>query len=360
VRSLRELAPAVDLRWVGGYRGLEARLVTGEGIALRRLWLRTLRSTDLSLHVPLDALRLGASFPQAALLMARWRPDAIYSTGGYVALPVLAAASAMGVPSLLWEGNVVPGRSTRLASRWASAVSVSFGATCAALGGPCRVTGTPTRPLGGLDRGAARARLAIDPGGLCLLIFGGSQAVRRFDQAVSEVLAGLVERATVIHLTGQEGEAEAQRRRDALPADLRDRYRPYAFLGAEMADALAAADVVVGRAGSSTLAEVTALGRAMVVVPYPHAAGHQRANALAMAEAGAAELIADEAFDGAALLAACQRLADPGLRERMEAASRRLGRPGSARANAELLLALARRSPLPDAAAVESIAREAA
>ena len=112
-----------------------------------------------------------------------------------------------------------------------------------------------------------------------LLIFGGSQAVRRFNAAVAEALPRLVERVTVIHVTGDDGYAAALAGREALPAGLRDRYRPYPFLRDEMLAALAAADLVVGRAGSSTLAEATALGLPMVVVPYPHAAGHQRANA---------------------------------------------------------------------------------
>ena len=102
---------------------------------------------------------------------------------------------------------------------------------------------------------------------------------------------------------------------------------------------------------------MTALGLPMVVVPYPHAAGHQRANALALARAGAAQLVEDEAFDAAALLAALDLLDDADRRERMRSASRALGRPGAADANAELLLALAARRELPSGAAVEQISR---
>jgi UDP-N-acetylglucosamine--N-acetylmuramyl-(pentapeptide) pyrophosphoryl-undecaprenol N-acetylglucosamine transferase len=127
-----------------------------------------------------------------------------------------------------------------------------------------------------------------------------------------------------------------------------------------MADALASADLVVGRAGSSTLAEATALGLPLIVVPYPHAAGHQRANARHLAEAGAALLIADEAFDGAALVDAVRLLDDAPRVDAMRAASRRLGRPGAADAVAELVLALAERRALPPAAAVERLAQGAA
>ena len=349
--------PDVELRWIGGRRGLEAGLVPPEGIELDRLWLRSLRSTEASIHALLDPLRLGGSFSQALVMVASRRPAAVFATGGYVAIPVLAACAALGVPALLWEGNLVPGRSTRLAARWAAALGVSFEPTCRALRGACYVTGTPIRPLLGIDREAARAHFGVGPADRCLLIFGGSQAVRRFDGAVAQAMPSLAERAVVLHVSGEAAYPDALRRREALPEALRPRYQPFPFLRDEMGEALVAADIVVGRAGSSTLAEVTALGCPLVVVPYPHAAGHQRANALALAEIGAAELVEDDAFDGPALLRALALLDDPGRASAMRAASRSTGRPGAAAANVDLLLALAERRPLPAADAVERLSR---
>jgi hypothetical protein len=117
---------------------------------------------------------------------------------------------------------------------------------------------------------------------------------------VAEALRQLAERIHLIHVTGDEGYGAALAARERLPEADQGRYRPEPFLRDEMLTALAAADLVVGRAGSSTLAEVTALGLPMVVVPYPHAGGHQRANALRLVEAGAARLIDDAALDGPA------------------------------------------------------------
>lgn len=348
------------MSWVGGRRGLERELVPAAGFPLTRLWLRSLRSTELSIHAVLDPLRLGASLPQALALLTRLRPDAVFSTGGYVALPVLAAAAMLRIPTLLWEGNLVPGRSARVAAPLATVVTLSFEATRRRLGGRGLVTGTPIRSLAGLDRAAARDRFGVRGDQACLLIFGGSQAVARFDAAVAAALPALTERAVVLHLTGQPAYAEALQRREALPADRRERYRPYPFLRDEMGQALVAADLVVGRAGSSTLAEVTAAGLPMVVVPYPHAAGHQRANARFVADAGAAWLVDDEAFDGPALVAALAILDDGPRVAAMRAASRALGRPGAAAANVTLLLALAQRRPVPEAAEVERLARLAA
>jgi UDP-N-acetylglucosamine--N-acetylmuramyl-(pentapeptide) pyrophosphoryl-undecaprenol N-acetylglucosamine transferase len=124
-----------------------------------------------------------------------------------------------------------------------------------------------------------------------------------------------------------------------------------------MLAALVATDLVVGRAGSSTVAEVTALGIPSVIVPYPHAAGHQGANAEILAAAGAARIIADEDFDADALVAATDILFDEPARATMAAAARGFGRPGAADAIATLVLALADRRPLPSAESIDAIAR---
>ena len=127
-----------------------------------------------------------------------------------------------------------------------------------------------------------------------------------------------------------------------------------------MTDALLAADLLVGRAGSSTLAEASALGLPMVVVPYPHASAHQVANARALAEAGAARIVADQEFDAAALIDVSGLLARPAELERMRLAARGFGRPGAANAVADLVMALAQRRPLPSADAIERTSRAAA
>jgi UDP-N-acetylglucosamine--N-acetylmuramyl-(pentapeptide) pyrophosphoryl-undecaprenol N-acetylglucosamine transferase len=358
--SLRERHPEAEFRWLGGHRGIEKQIVPPEGHRLDRLWLRSLRTVDLSPSTVTDPLRLGASFPQALAIVARWRPSALFTTGGYVAIPVLAAAAALRVPSVVWEGNVIAGRSVRATARLARAVAVSFAETCAGLpvaAGRCLVTGTPIRSFGYIDRASARARLDIPADLPCLLVFGGSQAVRRLNRAVDEALPRLVESVSVVHLTGEAAYAEALRRRESLPAERRDRYRPFPFLRREMADALVAADLLVGRAGSSTLAEASAVGLPMVVVPYPHASAHQAANARLLAEAGAARIVADADFGADALLDAAALLGDESALGSMRDAVREFARPGAAAAVAELVLSLAQRSALPSQATVERISR---
>jgi len=275
-----------------------------------------------------------------------------------VAIPVLIAARILGVPTLLWEGNVVPGRSVRATARLASALAVSFAATCAALPSrrPCFVTGTPIRDVAAIDRVAARERLGIPPDARLVVVFGGSQAVRRLNDAVLGALPRLVEMVYVVHLAGDDGIPAAEAARAALPEGLRARYRPVAFLGEGLLDALAAADLVVGRAGSSTLAEIAAFGLPMIVVPYPYAGAHQRANAVELVHGGAARFVDDDAFDSAALLDAASILDDPTMHATMAAAARSLAKPAAADAVAELVLALAERRPLPSTEAVARIA----
>lgn len=359
-RSLRDRAPDARFIWLGGHRGLEVSIVPAEGYPLDILALRSLRTVDLSVHTVLDPLRLGAAYPQALAKLSRARPDVVFTTGGYLAVPVISAAATLRIPSVMWEGNLIPGRSVRATARLASALAVSFPETCARLPGRCFVTGTPIRSFVGRERASARAALGLDADTPALLVFGGSQAVRRLNRAVAEALPTLVERAYVIHLTGEPAYAEALKRRAALPEEQRERYRPYAFLRAEMSDALLAADLLVGRAGSSTLAEAATLGLPMVVVPYPHASAHQIANARALAEAGAARIVPDAEFHAPALINAARLFDDRPELDAMRAAAREFGRPGAASALAELVLALGERAPLPSAETIEQISRTGA
>ena len=324
-RSLLAQPDAPELSWVGGHRGLEAQLVRSADLPLTRLALRSLRTVDLSVNTVLDPARLALSVPQATALLARRRPAAIFTTGGYVAIPVLLAAAPLRIPTVLWEGNVDP-RPQRPRGGPAGDVSRRL------------VRGHVPNPRRSLlpDRHADPRHARDRPG-------RGSPA--------AGPAAGLADAA---HLRRQPGRAPVQQRpsrrrcrgsssgstsstspatratRAPSPtasgcrADLRDRYRPYPFLRDDMLAALAAADLVVGRAGSSTLAEATALGLPMVVVPYPHAAGHQRANARALVEAGGALLVEDDDFDADALLAAAAILDDPG---RARSHGRRLALP---------------------------------
>jgi UDP-N-acetylglucosamine--N-acetylmuramyl-(pentapeptide) pyrophosphoryl-undecaprenol N-acetylglucosamine transferase len=277
-----------------------------------------------------------------------------------VAIPALIAATLLRIPSVLWDGNVLPGRSVRLVARLATVVAVSHPETAAALGHPRTfVTGTPIRSTADVDPDEACRHFGARPGERILLVFGGSQAVRRINDAVLGALPRLVERVRVVHVTGDAGYAPALAAREALPPDQRDRYRPYPFLLDDMTAALAAADLAVGRAGASTLAEAAAFALPLAIVPYPHAGGHQRLNAESYARSGAGELIEDDALDADRLVELAGLLGDPARHAAMSAAAREQARPGAADAVADLVLAVALREELPSAAEVAAVARRA-
>ena len=346
-RALRHAQPDLELSYIGGARGLERLLVVGESIAYHQLVVRSLRSAGADLHRVTDPLRLAASVPQALWLLGRLRPAAIFTSGGYLALPLVLAARSRRIPTLVWEGNVIPGRANAAVGRLATRVAVSFPPTMDRFPGRSFVSGTPIRSLAGIDRAAARSSFGAAADDRVLLVFGGSQAVARLSAALGGALEELLVDWRVIHLAGEAGMGEALALRDRLPEALADRYQPLAFLTDRMADALVAADLVIGRAGSSTCAEVAAAGVASVLVPYPHAAGHQVANAAWMADQRAARMVLDEALDGPRLLAETSALRDDAARAAMGAAALRLAQPDAARAIALELLAMAEGTPLP-------------
>jgi UDP-N-acetylglucosamine--N-acetylmuramyl-(pentapeptide) pyrophosphoryl-undecaprenol N-acetylglucosamine transferase len=350
-RALRDVRPDVELDYIGGVRGFERRLVAshpmrGE-LPYHELVVRSLRSAGASVHTVLDPIRLAAAIPQAWWLLGGLRPAALFTTGGYLALPLVLAARARGIPTLVWEGNVLPGRATRAIGRFATRVGVSFPPTLEAFPANSFVSGTPIRSFAGIDRHAARHALGVGPDDRFLLVFGGSQAVTRLNSAVGEALPRLLADWQVLHLAGEAGMADAGAARQRLPAELRPRYAAEPFLTDRMADALVAADLVVGRAGSSTCAELTAAGVASILVPYPFAGAHQRYNAGFLADEGAAVVVADEELTGDRLADEVSSLRDDARREAMAAAARRLGRPDAARALADELVAMAERRPPP-------------
>ena len=343
---MRDAQPDLELSYVGGVRGFERRLV-GTAMPYHQLLVRSLRSAGRDLHIVLDPLRLAASAPQAWWLLGRLRPAAIFTTGGYLALPLVAAARARRIPTLLWEGNVIPGRATAAVGRLATRVAVSFPPTLAAFPGHSFVSGTPIRSFVGVDRAAARASFGVATDERLLLVFGGSQAVARITAALGGALEALLPEWRVLHLAGEAGMPQALAVRERLPEEIRERYEPVPLLTDRMAEALVAADLVLGRAGSSTCAEVTAVGVASILVPYPYAGGHQAANAEWLAEHGAAVVVRDAELEPARLTGAVSALRSDERRAEVAAAALRMGQRNAASTVAAELLAMAEGRPLP-------------
>jgi UDP-N-acetylglucosamine--N-acetylmuramyl-(pentapeptide) pyrophosphoryl-undecaprenol N-acetylglucosamine transferase len=347
-RALRDAQPELEIAYVGGVRGIERRIVAGAGdLPYHELLVRSLRSGGMNAHLVIDPLRLAASVPQAWALLARLRPRAVFTSGGYLGIPLVIAARSRGIPTLVWEGNVLPGRATAAVGRLATRVAVSFPPTLDTFPGRAFVSGTPIRSFAGVDRAPARESFGMEPEDRLLLVFGGSQAVARITAALESGLERLLPEWRVLHVAGDAGLAAADAVRRSLPAPMADRYQAVGFLTDRMTDALVASDLVLGRAGSSTCAEVAAVGVASILVPYPHAGDHQRANAAFLADRNAAVVIPDRDLDGDRLVAEAHRLRDDDVRRRLATAARSLGRPDAAAAIAAELLAMGEGRALP-------------
>ena len=336
-QRIRTLMPDAGILFVGASDNMEMELVPREGFSIRGIAVgnlhRSLRPDEM-LHNMRSGLLLNRSLREAGRIIREFRPDAALGTGGYVCWPVLRAAAARGVPTLLHEANALPGLTTRLLERHVDRMMVAFEESRKGYRHPDRVltVGMPVRSgFREMTREEARRRLGLD-GRPLILSFGGSLGAVRLNAAVA-ALAAENEKAgafRLLHATGG-GEEGLKAMRALLaeagaPEPKLTELRPYIY---DMPAAMAAADLILCRAGASTLGELCAAGRPAVLVPYPYATGkHQEKNARVLAEAGGARVLADAELTPEALSALVKELlGDPqGLRA-MGEALRGLDRP---------------------------------
>jgi UDP-N-acetylglucosamine--N-acetylmuramyl-(pentapeptide) pyrophosphoryl-undecaprenol N-acetylglucosamine transferase len=341
------LAEGHEVAFAGTPDGLEARLVPEAGIDFFAVPSRGFdRSRPFTL-VTSSAVMI-AALARAGGALRRFRPDAVLGFGGYVSLPVGLAAVLARVPLALHEQNSLPGLANRVLSRWAREVGVTYESSLKHLGKPerVRVTGNPVRPaVLGADRRRGRATLGVPDEATLLLVFGGSRGARHLNETLLEMAPALMKLpgVHVVHSTGRQEHATVERALAARTPEAGRRYRVVPYIDT-MGDALAAADLVVSRAGATSIAEITAVGRPAVLVPYPYATDdHQTLNARAVAQAGGAVVVADAALGQTVFADAVLRLLhDPARRERMAESAAELARPDATADVAELALRAAR------------------
>lgn len=332
-----------DVLFVGTPEGLEARLVPEAGVAFRGLSASGFdRARPWTLIT--SSVRIAASTITAWRWLGHDRPDVVIGFGGYVSIPVGLAALLRGLPLVLHEQNSVPGLANKVLSRWARAVGVTYGESCPLLARPERaeVTGNPVRDaVLAADRSAGREALGLPAGALVLLVFGGSRGARHLNSAIVSLRDRLMALPDlhVVHVAGAAERETVTAALEAAGGDAGGRWQVRDYIS-DMGSALAASDLVVARAGATSIAEITALGLPAVLVPYPYATDdHQTKNAATMVAHGAAELIPDSEVDGERFgNVILDLLGDAGRRATMSDASRTLGRPHAA----EELVALAR------------------
>jgi len=323
-----------DVFVMGGSLGLESRLVPEAGFELVTLPARQIMGRGLLARLAATPVLIGAC-AAAWRVMGRRRTEMVVSVGGYASVPAVAAAALRRLPIALVEPNAVPGRANRAAARFAARIFTGFDAGATALAHGARATGIPLRrSLVDAFSGGAPRRVPAPP--FHLLVFGGSQGARQINEAMIAIAPELdAERIEVFHQTG-----EADRERVAAAYAAHGVCAEVVAFEPDMPGRYRWADLALCRSGALAIAELALAGLASLLVPYPYAADdHQRANACALAEVGAALLLEARPLEPADLAAALHAL---------------LGAPDELAAMGRKAAALAR----PDAA--ERIVRECA
>ncbi len=352
-RELMSRVPDAQVTFVGTAAGLEARVVPREGFTLDVIRSAGLKGKSLqSLARGVALLPLSAL--DAAQVISRRRPSVVIGVGGYSSGPVVLLAALRGIPTLLMEQNAMPGMTNRLLAPVVNAAAVTYQEAVRFFGGKSFVSGNPVRPeffqnegAHGHDIGTPSRRRDGDPalrppGAARVLVFGGSQGAHAINLAMVEAASRLAAAAPRMAITHQTGERDLEMVRDGYRrAGLEARVEPFLF---EMDREMKSADVVVCRAGATTLAELTASGTASILIPLPTATDdHQRKNALALVSHGAAQMIEQRELAGDRLSSEIVALVgDPERRRRLSDAARRLARPDAAKTIVDRILALAR------------------
>ena len=343
VEALKAAGPRdVSLLYVGSEGGVEEGLARRQGIAFRAIAAGQVRGLA-PWTMARNLIRLGWGLGQARRIVGEFVPQAVLVTGGYVCVPVALAAWARRIPVLIYLPDLEPGLAIRMLSRFAARVAVSFPeVTRYFAANRALVTGYPVRAaFFAMDKAAARATFDLEAELPVVTVFGGSRGARSINRALASILDELLERCQVIHVSGSLDAEWVIGRANSLPPDLRTRYRPYAYLHEEMVDALAAADLVVARAGASTLGEFPALGLPSILVPYPYAGQHQNVNADYLVQRGAAVKIADAELDTKLLPTVQALLGNRARLAEMSVRARALARPEAARRIVEEMARLA-------------------
>jgi len=320
---------------------MEAELVAKAGLPYESIPAAGVHGVGLR-ALPGNVSRLGRGFLAARRILRQFRPQALFFTGGYVAVPM--ALAGWRVPTALYVPDIEPGLALKMLSRFADRIALTAPESRAFFSRRARlkVTGYPVRgDVLAWERSAALDALDLRADLPTLLVFGGSKGARSINRALFPVLEELLPTMQIVHISGRANWEEAQQKLKTLPAELAARYHTYPYLHAEMGAALRAADLVLFRAGASTLGEFPLFGLPAVLVPYPYAWRYQKINAEYLARRGAAVILPDAELPERLVAVVRALMDDDERRARMSAAMRELAQPHAAAEIAEMLVGLA-------------------
>jgi UDP-N-acetylglucosamine--N-acetylmuramyl-(pentapeptide) pyrophosphoryl-undecaprenol N-acetylglucosamine transferase len=328
---VKELRSSDEVLWIGSEGGMEKDLVERAGIAFEAIPAAGVHGVGAG-QLPRNLWKLLQGVAAARGKLKAFSPDVLFFTGGYVGVPV--ALAGLDHPKLVFVPDIEPGLALRLITRLAKVTAVisedareHYGARRDVI-----VTGYPTRfEKGRPSKLRAREMLDLDQDRDVVMIMGGSRGARSINLASWSILRELLSMTQVIHVTGSLDWPRVEGVIASLPPELAPRYHPSEFLHEEIAAALAAADLVVSRAGAATLGEYPLFGLPAILVPYPHAWRYQKTNADSLTRAGAALQIDDVDLMEKLLPTLRQLLGDKERLSEMAVAMGRRATPGAAR-----------------------------
>lgn len=361
--ALAEHGLELEPFWIGSEQGIEAKIAAEQGVPYTAIPTGKLRRARnplamLSAANIKDAGKVPAGVTEAISVVGDLKPDAVLCTGGYVSVPVGLAARFRHRPLIIHEQTVQVGLANRITMRGATRIALSQELALELLPEKLRpravVTGNPLRTgLMDGDGSAAPERLGWtgwDPSLPTVYVTGGSLGARQVNTLVAAILPDLLKRANVLHQAGGKMIDEALAAAESIPEELAPRYLARPFIGDEIADVFALADVVISRSGANTIGELTALGKPGVLIPLiPTGGDEQRRNANHLAEQGAARVLSGDDATPARLAEELDALlSDPERRREMSERARALGRPDAADALTSEVLKLCAESPAQD------------
>ncbi len=334
---IKQGCPEAEIHFAGRRKGMEYDLVTRAGYTFHHIEVngiqRSLTPKNIARNVA-AVWHLALAMPRASAMLRQLKPDLVIGAGGYVSGPVLQAAARRGIPTAIHEQNAFPGVTNKILAKEVDVVFAASAAAVDRLGAPDKtlVVGNPVRPeVFAQNRAAARA--AIGAGDrVVLLSFGGSLGARRINEVVADLAAWHTKNRNFLHIhaTGSRG-VELFRRLAMEKGFASAKQMQVKEYIQDMPQMLAAADLVISRAGALTLAELEAAGRAAILVPSPNVAeNHQYYNALELEKAGAAVVVEEKDLTGEKLIELVDKLTSrPETLAEMGQKARSLARPDS-------------------------------
>ena len=347
---LRELMPDCEILFIGAEGKMEMELVPREGYKIEALKITNIsRGHSLeALRHNLDTLRnVAVSTHEAKRILREFKPDVVIGTGGYVCYPVLTAAHELGIPTAVHESNAVPGLTTKLLAERVDRVMVGFADSKGAYHHPekVEVTGTPVRgEFASYSKALAKKELGLDPNEPLVVSVWGSLGAAHMNKVMGELITLLDARREfrLIHSAGSMYfDGFMEKLEAAMPdfAKFGADVRKYIY---DMPRVMAAADLILCRAGASTLSELAYMGKPVIIVPSPNVTNnHQEKNARVLEKAGGAKVFLEGEFDAQSLLDTVRELlGDEGKLNEMSEAMRSLAVPGATDRICDIILSL--------------------